>query len=62
MAQKRMNSKEMDGDMEDEAGEKEMAIEKTLGAMDSEMVDHLDNAQMRKLLKQAVNYFRSDKD
>ena len=40
----------------------EMPIEGTLSSMTSEMVDHLDNAQMRTLLKQAIEYFQSDKD
>ena len=65
MAQKRKNmpnggiEKEEEGEMMEGA---EMPIEGTLSSMTSEMVDHLDNAQMRTLLKQAIEYFQSDKD
>lgn len=62
MAQKR-KSPEMENEMEDgEMEGNEMPIEGTLSSMTSEMVDHLDNVQMRTLLKQAIEYFQSDKD
>lgn len=60
----RMASKRKGSEMEmgDGEMEKEMPIEGTLGSMTSEMVDHLGNGQMRKLLKQAIEYFQSDDD
>lgn len=62
MAQKR-KSPEMENEMEDgEMEGNEMPIEGTLSLMTSEMVDHLDNAQMRTLLKQAIEYFQSEKE
>jgi len=47
---------------EKEESSGEMPIETMLASMTSEMVDHLDNAQMRTLLKQSIEYFQSDKD
>lgn len=62
MAQKR-KSPEMENEMEDgEMEGNEMPIEGTLSSMTSEMVDHLDNVQMRTLLKQAIEYFQSEKE
>ena len=62
MAQKR-KSPEMENEMEDgEMEVNEMPIEGTLSSMTSEMVDHLDNVQMITLLKQAIEYFQSEKE
>ena len=61
MAQHRMHQK-MKGAEEEWEMESEMPIEGTLSSMNAEMVDHMDNAQMRTLLKQAIEYFQADKD
>ena len=61
----RMAQKRKSPEMENEDGEmegNEMLIEGTLSSMTSEMVYHLDNAQMRTLLKQAIEYFQSEKE
>ena len=63
MAQNRMHQKMKGAEEEGEMGEgAEMPIEGTLSSMNAEMVDHLDNAQMRTLLKQAIEYFQADKN
>lgn len=62
MKERMAQSRGMTPNEEKEESSREMPIETTLASMNSEMVDHLDNAQMRTLLKQAVDYFQSDKD
>ena len=62
MKERMAQSRGMTPNEEKEESSGEMPIETMLASMTSEMVDHLDNAQMRTLLKQSIEYFQSDKD